>query len=577
MRQKHLLALLSIASIVILFIAMSARQRTDAQQPPLPLPPESTAEPLPVDREKYSPARYGIPETLGGLQVVAVVSHETNPCSPEGFMNVILQSNEPSLDEYLQSDTTQQSVELAMQELKAMYPDPAASVSVVGPIEDMDGLFVRLEENYLAGQRAIALGGCIRFGGPFMLEESLSLPPESTAEPLPVDREKYSPARYGIPNPLGGFEVLAVVGHEQHPCSPEDFIEVHLQESDETWDKDRPNQTSASITAALNELTALYPNAVISTSGRIDDLDTFFMRLEQASIMSQESVATGRCIPLSGGIEALNPTESTAEPLPVDREKYSPARYGVPETLAGFEVVAVVTHETNPCSPEDFMDVYIQVPQTTASEYLQSPTAAQIDEAMAELNQLYPKAGISTFGPYVHADVFFAQLDKTMRQAQEVVALGRCFPLGGPRMREESLPVLPESTAEPLPVDREKYSPARYGIPATLAGFEVLAVVTHEQNPCSPEDFLQVYLQGVESSLEEYQQGNTPANVGKAFDELRLIYPSAVISIGHKVEDLDAFFLELDTSNRQRQQAAATYGCQPLGGPIVEVTPSETE
>src|SRR5690606_41951280 len=85
------------------------------------------------------------------------------------------------------------------------------------------------------------------------------------------------------------------------------------------------------------------------------------------------------------------------------------------------------------------------------------------------------------------------------------------------------LPVAPESTAEPLPVDREKYSPARYGIPATLAGFEVLAVVTHEQNPCSPEDFLQVYLQGVESSLEEYQQGNTPANVGKAFDELRLI------------------------------------------------------
>ena len=313
MRHKNLLPLLSIASIVILFIAMSARQRTDAQQPPLPLPvaPESTAEPLPVDREKYSPARYGIPETLGGLQVVAVVSHETNPCSPEGFMNVILQSNEPSLDEYLQSDTTQQSVELAMRELKAMYPDPAASVSVVGPIEDMDGLFVRLEENYLAGQRAIALGGCIRFGGPFMLEESLSLPPESTAEPLPVDREKYSPARYGIP--------------------------------------------------------------------------------------------------------------------------------------------------------------------------------------------------------------------------------------------------------------------------ATLAGFEVLAVVTHEQNPCSPEDFLQVYLQGVESSLEEYRQGSTPANVGKAFDELRLIYPSAVISIGHRVEDLDAYFRELDTSIRQRQQAAATYGCQPLGGPIVEVTPSETD
>src|SRR5690606_21422678 len=118
--------------------------------------------------------------------------------------------------------------------------------------------------------------------------------------------------------------------------------------SDETWDKDRPSQTSANITQALNELLALYPNAVISTSDRIDDLDTFFMQLEQASRMSQESVATGRCIPLSGGIEALNPTESTTEPLPVDREKYSPARYGIPETLGGLQVVAVVSHETNP-------------------------------------------------------------------------------------------------------------------------------------------------------------------------------------------------------------------------------------
>jgi hypothetical protein len=258
--------------------------------------------------------------------------------------------------------------------------------------------------------------------------------PESTAEPIPVDREKYSPARYGIPATLAGFEVLAVVTHEHNPCSIENYMEVHLQESDETWDKDRPNQTSASITAALTELTALYPNAVISTSGRIDDLDTFFMQLEQASRMSQESVATGRCIP-SGVIIALTPT------VEVDREKYSPARYGVPEILAGFEVVAVVTHEHNPCSPEDFMEVYLRVPQATASEYLQSDTAAQIDEAMAELNQLYPKAGISTFGPYVHPDVFFAQLDKTMRQAQEVVALGRCYPLGGP-----SIVVTPSET-----------------------------------------------------------------------------------------------------------------------------------
>jgi hypothetical protein len=159
----RLISLFVIASIVIVFIAMSARQRTDAQQPPLPLPlSESTADPVPVDREKYSPARYGIPETLGGLEVVAVISHETNPCSSEDFMQVMLQANESSLDEYLQGNTPQ-SVETAALELQVIYP--AGFVSISGPIQDMDALFVRLEENYLAAVQDIALGGCVPWGG----------------------------------------------------------------------------------------------------------------------------------------------------------------------------------------------------------------------------------------------------------------------------------------------------------------------------------------------------------------------------------------------------------------------------
>lgn len=268
------------------------------------------------------------------------------------------------------------------------------------------------------------------------------------------------------------------------------------------------------------------------------------------------------------------PPESTAEPRPVDREKYSPARYGIPEKLAGFEVLAVVTHEHNPCSPEDFMSVYIQVPRSTASEYLQSPTAAQIDEAMVELNKLYPKAGISTFGPYVHSDVFFAQLDKTMRQAQEVVALGRCYPLGGPIMREESLPVPPESTAEPLPVDREKYSPARYGIPATLAGFEVLAVVAHDQNPCSPEDAIVVHLQGSDKTWDEDRPNQTSANITEALNELLALYPNAVISTSDRIDDLDTFFIQLEQASRMSQESVASGRCLPWGGSSMVLTPS---
>jgi hypothetical protein len=160
--KLRLIPLFSITSIVILMIAMSARQRTDAQQPPVPLPPpESTADPLPVDREKYSPTHYGIPETLAGFEVVAVVSHETNPCSPSDYMEVIIQATEPSLDEYLRGNMPQ-SIVTAMEALQSIYP--TGFISVVGPIEDKDGFFVQLEQNYLELQQTITRGGCLSFG-----------------------------------------------------------------------------------------------------------------------------------------------------------------------------------------------------------------------------------------------------------------------------------------------------------------------------------------------------------------------------------------------------------------------------
>lgn len=150
----------------------------------------------------------------------------------------------------------------------------------------------------------------------------------------------------------------------------------------------------------------------------------------------------------------------------------------------------------------------------------------------------------------------------------------------GTDAQEPPLPLpLPgsESTAEPVPVDHEKYSPARYGIPNTLGGFEVLAVVTHEHNPCSIEDFMAVYLQGVDATFEQYQQGNTPASVGKALEELGLINPSAVISIGSIVEDREAFFRLLEESNLQRQSAVLSGHCVPLGRPAVEAEASKVD
>ena len=282
---------------------VSQRAATITPRFPLnaPFSPESTAEPIPVDREKYSPARYGIPDKLAGFEVVAVISHETNPCSPEDFLNVMLQATEPTLEEYLRGDTPQ-GVEAAMKELQAIYPKGGISIS--GPIEDMDALFVRLEENYLSGLRAIANGGCVPLGGPF---QPLITPP-------PVDREKYSPARYGIPETLEGFEVVAVITHEHNPCAPADFVMVMLYPLEGLSDRD----LNDALSAASAELKTIHPGAVISMAVPPDPREEFFAHLDKTSLAAQTNAASGRCGPsgVSGDRPVLFATATPRLPLP---------------------------------------------------------------------------------------------------------------------------------------------------------------------------------------------------------------------------------------------------------------------
>ena len=81
--------------------------------------------------------------------------------------------------------------------------------------------------------------------------------------------------------------------------------------------------------------------------------------------------------PLESQILAVTPTLDNP---------YNPAQYGVPDTLGGYKVVAVVTLRDLACMPLQTKRVLLQVQQKTAKEYLQQ--AKPLTEILIYLRQL---------------------------------------------------------------------------------------------------------------------------------------------------------------------------------------------
>jgi predicted RNase H-like HicB family nuclease len=208
-----------------------------------------------------------------------------------------------------------------------------------------------------------------------------------------------------------------------------------------------------------------------------------------------------------------------------------------------------------------------------------SSLTGALTSAGAELRAINPNAILVSAGPMEDRDAFFTNLDRDNR-----ARAGRCGEVFGgpsgvsgdrevlfatPTPDTSFLNVNPESSAEVQPVDRSQYAPERYGLPKILGGFEVVAVVGGDTNPCTPADAIIVYLQGVDATYKDYQQGDTPENASMALEELVKLYPKAAISIGSPIEDMEAFFRVLEEQKIYGEQAMARGGCEPLGGPII--------
>jgi hypothetical protein len=122
--------------------------------------------------DSYDPIRFGIPETIGGYRVLAVLSEENSACMKPGEKRLVLQSLQPTIDGALRGFPKERS-ELEQWES-----------SIVGPGLTREQLVSQLEQLY----RSFKVHGCA----------SLDLPSTGTCSPTGECKNPPPYAAYAI-------------------------------------------------------------------------------------------------------------------------------------------------------------------------------------------------------------------------------------------------------------------------------------------------------------------------------------------------------------------------------------------
>lgn len=135
----------------------------DPEQPiPIPTNPEATAEvtTIPIDTSLYEPWHYGIPDTIAGYKVVAVISSENTECFPDGMMSLKLQVPDLPFDP---SDLSPTITSLgSIREAVNALGIPNLRWGTVYPDATLESL-VRANESWNQARR---LNGCMQLGRP---------------------------------------------------------------------------------------------------------------------------------------------------------------------------------------------------------------------------------------------------------------------------------------------------------------------------------------------------------------------------------------------------------------------------
>jgi hypothetical protein len=115
--------------------------------------------------EPYSPARYGLDDTIAGYKILAVFSSDTQACMPPGNKILVLQARQPDLE------TFQTAVGPAVTDITAdLRRQGIADVEnwtmdFVGPTANLERI---LQQNRQWNEE-MARSGCVKLGGPIVV------------------------------------------------------------------------------------------------------------------------------------------------------------------------------------------------------------------------------------------------------------------------------------------------------------------------------------------------------------------------------------------------------------------------
>lgn len=153
-------------------------------------------------------------------------------------------------------------------------------------------------------------------------------------------------------------------------------------------------------------------------------------------LVAQQDVSPEQPIPIP-----TNP-EATAEvtSIPIDTSLYEPSHYNIPDTIAGYKVVAVISSENTECYPDGIILLKLQVPDLPLDPSDLSPTIT----SLSSVREAVYASGIPklTWGT-VYPDATLESLVRANESWNQARRLNGCMKLGRPSDDENDYEAVP--------------------------------------------------------------------------------------------------------------------------------------
>jgi len=190
--------------------------------------------------------------------------------------------------------------------------------------------------------------------------------PSGTLTPTATIDPSYEPAYWGLPTQIGGYEIMVVTSSENQKCSPPNQLQLLLHAI--------PNQPQTLTTADIQQLEKLTNRSIslMFTSGVVS------IQQVQSQMKDWNAEMTNGCISLGGPIPSPNPDD------PISLSSYDPKFWSLPETIAGYKVLAVKNVENSKCAANAVVQVVLQMSPSEVDML----TKATYDQIMSELDKL---------------------------------------------------------------------------------------------------------------------------------------------------------------------------------------------